>query len=40
MINDAMLAAWAPRMLSVLRIMTALLFLRDRTHMDSWPAGE
>ena len=40
MINDAMLAAWAPRMLSVLRIMTALLFLQHGlSKFFAWPAA-
>lgn len=39
MINDALLAAWAPRMLSVLRIMTALLFLQHGlSKFFAWPA--
>ena len=39
MINEAVLAAWAPRMLSVLRIMTALLFLQHGlSKFFGWPA--
>ena len=40
MINDAMLAVWAPRMLSVLRIMTALLFLQHGlSKFFAWPGA-
>ena len=40
MINDSTLAAWAPRMLSVLRIMTGLLFLQHGlSKFFAWPAA-
>ncbi len=40
MINDSTLAAWAPRMLSVLRIMAGLLFLQHGlSKFFAWPAA-
>ena len=39
MINEAMLAAWSPRVLSVLRIITALLFVQHGlSKFFGWPA--
>jgi putative oxidoreductase len=39
-INEATLRAWTPRMLSVLRIMTALLFLQyGLSKYFGWPAN-